>query len=99
MRLDDPHIRPLNRLVHEEAGAEARLRLFGSRLDDQARCGDVDLLVEISGPIADPACLAARLAARAGRLLDGRSVDVVLSAPNLKRLPIHDTAFRTGVEI
>jgi hypothetical protein len=28
--------------------------------------------------------------------LDGHSVDVVVSAPNLQRLPIHDVAFSTG---
>lgn len=38
--------------------------------------------------------LAARLAARASRAMDGRKVDVLLSAPNLKRLPVHEVAER-----
>jgi hypothetical protein len=40
--------------------------------------------------------MTARLAARVSRAMFGRKVDVVLSAPNLKRLPIHDIAFEEG---
>ena len=67
MRLSQEHIRALKRLAEEEAGPSARLRLFGSRLDDAARGGDVDLLLELDAPIAHPAPLIARLAARASR--------------------------------
>lgn len=94
MRLSPAHVEALKRLVAETAGPEARLRLFGSRLDDAARGGDVDLLLELTGPVAEPAMLAARLAARASRAMDGRKVDVLPSAPNLKRLPIHEVAER-----
>jgi len=99
MRLRDSQIRQLKALAAEEAGAGARLRLFGSRVDDTARGGDVDLLLELSTPVAEPALLAAHLAARASRVLDGRKVDVILTAPNLAHLPIHDIARRHGVEL
>jgi len=39
------------------------------------------------------------MAARASRILAGRKVDVLLAAPNLLRLPIHEVAFREGVEL
>lgn len=97
MRLSQEHIKQLKRLAAEEAGSGARLRLFGSRVDDAARGGDVDLLVDMPEPVDNPALLAARLSARASRTMHGRRVDVVLMAPNLKRLPIHDVALRTGV--
>lgn len=97
MRLSAEHIQRLKRLAIEEGGQYARLRLFGSRLDDAASGGDVDLLLELAVPVADPAPLVARLAARASRALGGRKVDVVLTAPNLKRLPIHEAASRQGV--
>jgi hypothetical protein len=29
--------------------------------------------------------------------MNGRKVDVLLSAPNLMRLPIHDVAFKEGI--
>lgn len=38
--------------------------------------------------------LVARLAAQAGMAMDGRRVDVLLGAPGLKRLPIHEVAER-----
>ena len=72
------------------------MRLFGSRLDDSARGGDLDLMLELPEPVANPALLAARLSAQVSRLMHGRKVDVLLSAPNLMRLPIHDMAFKEG---
>ena len=72
------------------------MRLFGSRLDDGARGGDLDLMLELPDPVANPALLAARLSAQVSRLMHGRKVDVLLSAPNLMRLPIHDMAFKEG---
>lgn len=99
MRLSQEYIRQLKRLAVEEAGPDARLRLFGSRLNDAARGGDVDLLLDIPEPVDNPAMLAARLSARASRVMRGRQVDVVLMAPNLKRLPIHEVALRTGVSL
>lgn len=97
MRLSHQHIQALKLLALEEAGPDARLRLFGSRLNDDARGGDVDLLLELDTPVAQPAPLIARIAARAGRIMGGRKVDVLLLAPNLLRLPIHDIALKEGV--
>jgi predicted nucleotidyltransferase len=80
-------------------GAQAQVRLFGSRTDDQARGGDVDLLVSVREPVERPALRAAELAARLQMALDGMPVDVVLHAPNLRRLPIHDLALAQGIEL
>ena len=96
MRLTVQQADTIKRLACEIAGRNACVRLFGSRLDDTARGGDVDLLLELPEPVDNPALLAARLSARISRTLDGRGVDILLSAPNLARLPIHDIAFRQG---
>ncbi|GAB4173977.1 MAG: hypothetical protein Fur0039_15710 [Rhodocyclaceae bacterium] len=45
MRLSEQHRREILRVVHEICGPQARVRLFGSRLDDRRRSGDVDLRV------------------------------------------------------
>lgn len=97
MRLGQSISGQLKRLAVEEAGSQARLRLFGSRLDDRAVGGDVDLLLEVSEPVPNPAWLIASMAARASRILGGRKVDVVLAAPNLERFPIHEAALQHGV--
>lgn len=97
MRLAPEQIETIRSVVRAEAGEDAVVRLFGSRLDDAARGGDIDLLLEMSRPVAEPAMFSARIAARLIRALQGRHVDVVLRAPNLRVLPIHEVAAREGV--
>lgn len=96
MRLTDMQAQAIRQIARELAGAEATVRIFGSRLDDTARGGDLDLLLHLPEPVENAALLAARLSARVSRLMHGRKVDVVVSAPNLMRLPIHDIAFAEG---
>jgi uncharacterized protein len=71
--------------------------LFGSRVRDEARGGDVDLLLEVDSEVAEPALLAARLAAKVSRSMHGRKVDVLIKAPNLLHLPIHTIALAQGL--
>lgn len=61
----------------------ACVSLFGSRVRDDLRRGDIDLLVE-PGVVLDAAqqvSLRTRLAARLYRLLGERRIDIVLAAP------------------
>ena len=97
MRLTDQQAEAIAQLAHEMAGERAQVRVFGSRLDDQVRGGDLDLLLELPEAVPNPALLAARFSARVSRTLHGRRVDVLLAAPNLKRLAIHDLAFGEGI--
>ena len=96
MRLTAEQIDIIRRVVRAEAGADTTVRLFGSRLDDAARGGDIDLLLQIPHPVENPALVSARIAAKLIRAMGGRHVDVVLAAPNLRTLPIHRHAL-TGV--
>lgn len=96
MRLTTEQIQSIRRIVGDTAGPGAQVRVFGSRLRDDATGGDLDLLVELPSAVEHPAALSARLAARISRTMHGRRVDVVVLAPNLHRLPIHDTALREG---
>lgn len=99
MRLTTEQSETIRRIAHEEVGSDGVVRLFGSRLDDAARGGDIDLLLELPRPVDAPALLAARLGARLMRALGGRRVDVLLAAPNLKQLPIHAIAATEGVRL
>lgn len=94
MRLTPEQARSIQRLAVQLAGEQARVRLFGSRLDDSARGGDVDLLLEVPEPVDNPAWLASVFAGRVLRALGGRRVDVLIGAPNLMRLPIHERALQ-----
>ncbi len=96
MRLTDDQIQTVCQLSRQVAGNQVRVRVFGSRLDDHARGGDLDLMLELTESVDNPALIAARLSGLVSRAMHGRKVDVLLSAPNLLRLPIHDIAFRKG---
>ena len=50
MRLSPAKTRVILHWVREQLGAGASVMLFGSRLGDDARGGDVDLLVESAAP-------------------------------------------------
>lgn len=96
MRLTESQIEAIRQLTHQVVGQNARVRVFGSRLDDDARGGDLDLMLELTEPVDNPALIAARMSALVSRVMRGRKVDVLLSAPNLMRLPIHDIAYKEG---
>jgi predicted nucleotidyltransferase len=97
MRLTPEQIESIHQFALQVAGPHASVRLFGSRLDDSARGGDVDLLLDVPVPVEQPALLAATLSAKVSRLMHGRKVDVVIHAPNLMHQAIHDIALKEGV--
>ena len=99
MRISEQHQKAIKTIVHELAGTDSITMLFGSRVDDKQHGGDVDLLIETSRPIENPAWLAARLSAKISRLMRGRKVDILLSAPNLQQQSIHAQAKKTGVQL
>lgn len=79
--------------------SEGSIYLFGSRVDDSKRGGNIDLLVDVPAPINNPALTAAQLSAKISRQMHGRKADVLLSAPTLIRSPIHDIAFQQGQKL
>ncbi len=85
--------------TRELAGADARVRLFGSRLDDAARGGDIDLLVECPQPVDRRVWLAARITARLQRLLGDRRIDVLVVDPATTLQPVHRVAQAEGIEL
>ena len=97
MRLTQEQIETIRQLVRKVAGNRTRVRVFGSRLDDAGQGGDLDLMLELPDPVDNPALMAAQMAAQVSRAMQGRKVDVLLSGPNLMRLPIHDMAFKEGI--
>ncbi len=99
MRLTPSQITAIRHATAQLVGDSARVWLFGSRVRDDARGGDVDLLLELDEVVAEPAQLSARLAARVSRAMYGRKVDVLINAPNLLKLPIHAIALAEGIRL
>ena len=52
MRLDDKTREIIKSEVASQLGAGSVVRLFGSRVDDAQRGGDIDLLIEPGRPLA-----------------------------------------------
>ena len=95
MRLSPDQADTIRQAVHAHLGADLRLWLFGSRVDDRRRGGDIDLLVEADHPIDPIAALRCR-----GALADALDlrVDLAVGQPGDDR-PIHRIARATGVRL
>jgi len=70
----------IRRTALQVLGEHAQVILFGSRADDAALGGDVDLLVTVPHAVDEPAVLSARMASRISRAMDGRKVDLGLAS-------------------
>ena len=99
MRLSTAQRLALKQRFSDELGPDCEIRIFGSRADDGARGGDVDLLVQCPRRLDRKVWLAARLAAGAERLLEGRKVDVLLVDPDTSLQPVHQAALRDGIAL
>jgi predicted nucleotidyltransferase len=99
MRLNSAQAHIIRQATREVFGPSARVCLFGSRVDDHARGGDIDLLVESDQPIADLARKRVQLVARLQMRLGDQPIDVLVSAPGVPRGPVHAAAAREGVPL
>ena len=97
MRLDDKTREIIKTEVASQLGAEAIVRLFGSRVDDTQRGGDIDLLIEPGQHLAHRIQAEGSLSARLYIMLGGRKVDVLIKDPLKPLLPIHEQALRNGI--
>lgn len=97
MRLSPDQVHAIVAATQELAGADARVRLFGSRVNDQLRGGDIDLLVECARPVARPVWLAAQITARLQRSLGERKIDVLVVDPTTELEPVHRVARAEGM--
>ena len=83
----------------EVAGPAARALLFGSRTDDHARGGDIDLRVELPQAPADPLGLSLKLSARIQRRVGVRRIDVPVADPGSAPTPLFERARREAVAL
>lgn len=97
MRLTEYQAQAIKDAVESVIGIGARVWLFGSRVDDTRRGGDIDLLVEIDHLIPDRMARLCRLEATLIRKLGDRKLDVLLKDSKTPPAPIHDIAVRTGI--
>jgi predicted nucleotidyltransferase len=80
-------------------GARVSVWLFGSRLNDTAKGGDIDLLIKLESPTAGKALLAARYNALLQMKLGLQKFDVLVIDPSSLLQPIHQQALLKGVQL
>lgn len=100
MRLNSGQVEAIKQEARHFFGAQAEVWLFGSRVDDNRRGGDVDLYVRSGMSDADQLA-AARFAflARIKRRIGDRKIDLVLQCAGGEELPIHQLARQLGVKL
>ena len=90
-------------IIREEVvnafGPEATVRLFGSRLDDGKRGGDIDLHIEAAGSADELLDRELALHGRLQRRLGERRVDLVVLSDGSPKRSIDTEAIRTGVAL
>ena len=99
MRLTKSERQTIREVVSDLMGERAQAIIFGSRLNEQAHGGDIDLLVESPEAVDQPARLAALIGAHLEYQLGEQRIDVLIGAPNLKTLPVHESARRKGAAL
>jgi predicted nucleotidyltransferase len=99
MRLTEIQRQVIRDAAAQTFGPEVRVRLFGSRLDDQVKGGDIDLLVECPVAVEKAGLAAARMAAKIQLQLGEREVDILYSWPGLEQSPAHRAALDEGIEL
>jgi len=99
MRLSSEEQKTIRRTAEEVFGPEATVIVFGSRVDDTRRGGDIDLLIRSPIAIADRERKVLTLVAKLQMRLGDQPIDVLVLDPDVPRQRVHDEAERTGVRL
>jgi len=99
MRLTDHQRKIIRDVALQTFGPQACVRLFGSRIDDHKKGGDIDLLVECPTPVEDAGLAAARMAARIQFQLGERKIDILYTWPGRLQSPVHRVALSQGIAL
>ena len=97
MRLTPAQEQLIKSTVDRVLGTESRVWLFGSRVNDDLRGGDIDLLVETEAAFPNRAKILCRLYGALIFALGDRKLDVLLKDARTRDAPIFGIAKRTGV--
>ena len=80
-------------------GPCVQVRVFGSRLDNEVRGGDIDIHIETRGNAAERLAGELQLYAHLQRRLGERSIDIIVHDRDQPRRDIDRHAIETGVPL
>lgn len=96
MRLTEHEVTAIKQAAREAFGDDAVVRLFGSRVHDNLRGGDIDLLVEVDA-LPDELRQKGEFLDRFWRMTEPRKVDVLTAIRNAAPGPFQRIAYRDGI--
>jgi len=82
MRISDIQKRAILESVKKELGEDAKVFLFGSRVDDKKKGGDIDLLVETSSDVEEKVRKKLRILSRIQRKIGEQKIDLIITYPH-----------------
>ena len=100
MRLTEQQQSIIKSNVKKIFGAHTQVLLFGSRVNDNERGGDIDLLIELDDPVEEilkkNLSLNAALQIAMGGL---QKIDIITHVKDTEEAPIHTAALKTGIRL
>ena len=99
MRISEQQAQVIVGKIAEVLPDTKHVLLYGSRVDDLLKGGDIDIYIEAYNDLASPSELTSILTEKLNTTLPDESVCVLLFAPNMHELPIHRIAKETGVAL
>jgi hypothetical protein len=99
MRLTETQRQAIHTTAEELFGADARVSLFSSHVDDHQGGGDIDLLIDVEHVLDNRPAMVARFSARLQRRIGEQHIDILIIDPDTRLQPIHRVARATGVRL
>jgi predicted nucleotidyltransferase len=99
MRLSNSQQATIREEVHRHFGSGARTLIFGSRVHDDGRGGDIDVYIEVDLSAEEALSRELRLYAALQRRLGEQRIDLVLHRTGTPLRPIDHEAQATGAPL
>jgi predicted nucleotidyltransferase len=99
MRLTPDQIQAIKQTAETVLEVGARVVLFGSRIDDAKKGGDIDLLFETDRRISNHVATIGALYVALIRKLGDRKIDILLKDSATPPAPVLTIARQTGIQL
>ena len=99
VRLSAREIEIVRETVSRLLGDHTCIRIFGSRVREDEKGGDIDILIETERKLANRVASACRLVSELQLQLGDQKIDVIIIDAETREQPIHQIARQTGVKL
>lgn len=99
MRLEQSAIETITNTVKSMIGENVAIWLFGSRVDDRLKGGDIDLLIEVDHKLENRVAVVCQVNAKIQMALGAQRLDILIKDVDTASLPIHEIAKKNGIRL